>query len=564
MARCYHRSIVSNIGTFSLSSEHRAAFDKTLQEWSSQGKVQRLWNRDASLWTNTSEAQWLGWLDIVAQQLEDSGRFFAIEQDVRTHGFSDVVLLGMGGSSLCPEVMSKSFTPVKGFPPLHVLDSTDPGQVLSIERRVNLTKTLFIVASKSGSTLEPNIFKQYFYERAWRNGSQFWAITDPGSKMEQVAKEENFARIFYGVPSIGGRYSALSDFGMIPSAAIGLDVLRILMTARTMVEACSESSVENPGLQLGAFLGSLAVAGRNKLTIVCSPGIHDLGAWMEQLVAESTGKEGKGIIPVDCEPLGPPSAYGTDRVFAYARLDDEADPAQDDAVAALESAGHPVVRIPVTNAYQLGAEFFRWEFATAVAGAILGINPFDQPDVEASKIETKKLTSAFEQKGALPVENPQFEEHGIKVFGETSELSLSACLKHHLSEIDASGYVALLAYINMTEANETVLTLMREAIRNRTKAATCLGFGPRFLHSTGQAYKGGPGGGVFIQITSDDVEDIAVPEQKYSFGVVKAAQAQGDLAVLRERGRRWLRVHLGKDVGAGLAELASALNAALQ
>ena len=263
---------MSNTGAFSLSPEQRASFDKTLEEWVSQGKVQHLWNRDAALWTNTSESQWLGWLDIVRDQLKQPDRFSDIARDVLKNGFSDVVLLGMGGSSLCPEVLSKSFARVKGFPPIHVLDSTDPGQVLSIERGINLAKTLFIVASKSGSTLEPNIFKQYFYERAGRNGAQFWAITDPGSKMEQTAKAENFARIFYGVPSIGGRYSALSDFGMVPAAAIGLDLPRFLTTARLMVEACSENGTANPGLRLGAFLGSLARVGRNKLTITDQKG----------------------------------------------------------------------------------------------------------------------------------------------------------------------------------------------------------------------------------------------------------------------------------------------------
>ncbi len=540
-----------SIGTFSLSPAHRSAFEKTLENWIEEDKVNRLWKGDATLWTNGPEPQWLGWLNIVADQLKDSGRFSGIEQDVRSHGYSDIVLLGMGGSSLCPEVMAKSFGKVKGFPALHVLDSTDPAQVLSIDRSVNLQKTLFIVSSKSGSTLEPNIFKQYFFERASRNGRQFWAITDPGSKMEKTAQDDKFSRIFHGLPSIGGRYSALSDFGMVPAAAMGVDVLRLLTAAQTMVEACSPGSKENPGLQLGAFLGSLANAGRNKLTIICSPGIHDLGAWMEQLIAESTGKQGKGIVPVDREPLGPPAVYGTDRVFAYVRLDDGADPAQDAAVVAIEAAGHPVVRIPVANAYQLGAEFFRWEMATAIAGSILGIDPFDQPDVEASKIETRKLTTAFEETGTLPPETPLFEENGIKVFGDSPERTLSSCLKRLLSDIGPTGYVALLGYITMTEANEVVLTSMRELIRDRTKAATCLGFGPRFLHSTGQAYKGGPAGGVFIQITSDNADDVAVPGQKYTFGIVKAAQAQGDLSVLRERGRRWLRVNLGKDVGAG-------------
>jgi transaldolase/glucose-6-phosphate isomerase len=457
-----------------------------------------------------------------------------------------------------------------------VLDSTDPAQVLSIEKRVTLASTLFIVASKSGSTLEPNIFKQHFFERAGRDGSRFIAITDPGSKMEQVARAGNFAHIFHGLASIGGRYSALSDFGMIPAAAMGIDVERFLASARAMTVECSAKTplADNPGFQLGVFLATLTQTGRNKLTIICSPGIRDLGAWMEQLVAESTGKDGKGIIPVDREPLAPPAHYGQDRMFAYLRLDNAADRAQDSAVAALEAMGQPVARIPVADAYQIGAEFFRWEFATAVAGAILGINPFDQPDVEAAKIETKKLTTAFEETGVLPEETPLFEERGIQVFGDTAELTLQGCLKQHLSSIPRgdfmlgkirpAGYVALLAYIEMSPANEASLTATREFIRDKTRAATCLGFGPRFLHSTGQAYKGGPEGGVFIQITAEDEQDIPVPGQKYTFGIVKAAQAQGDLAVLRERGRRCLRIHLGKDVRAGLAELASAVTRALQ
>lgn len=551
-----------SLGTFNLAPALRDPFNQALADWDKKEGVNRLWSRDASLWTNTTEAQWLGWLDIVEAQLKDPTRFTKVADDVRAGGYTNILLLGMGGSSLCPEVFSLSFGNIAGFPKLHILDSTVPAQVLSVEHGVNLEKTLFIVASKSGSTLEPNIFKQYFYDRAGRDGSRFYAITDPGSKMEQIAKSENFARIFMGVPSIGGRYSALSDFGMIPAAAMGVDVPKLLQEAKEMVEACRQPTDRNPGVQLGLFLGTLANAGRNKLTIVCSPGIHDLGAWMEQLIAESTGKEGKGIIPVDREPLAAPAGYGDDRVFAYVRLDKGFDPAQDTAVSAIEAAGHPVVRIPVADVYQLGAEFFRWEIATAVSGAVLGINPFDQPDVEFSKVETRKLTDEFEATGSLPSESPLFTEKGIAVYGNTTATSLNAALKEHLSDI-GEGYVAFLAYVEMTAAHEATLNAVRELIRNRTKAATCLGFGPRFLHSTGQAYKGGPPNGVFIQITSDDAPDVPVPGQKYSFGVVKAAQAQGDLAVLRERGRRWLRVHLSGDVSAGLSDLSSAITRAL-
>ncbi|MEP6963078.1 MAG: bifunctional transaldolase/phosoglucose isomerase, partial [Acidobacteriota bacterium] len=537
-----------DLGLFSLTPEQRSTFQQTLESWKAEDKVSRLWNRDASLWTNTTEPQWLGWLDIVAAHMRDIGRFTAIVDEVENRAYTDILLLGMGGSSLCPEVLAHSFQRVAGFPALHVLDSTDPTQLLSVEKRINLAKTLFIVSSKSGSTLEPNIFKQYFFERAGRDGSRFWAITDPGSKMEQVAKADGFAKIFHGVPSIGGRYSALSDFGMVPAAAMGLNMFRLLDTAEKMVEACSpwQPIEKNPGVVLGLLLGTLGKAGRDKVTFLASPGIRDLGAWLEQLIAESTGKEGQGLIPVDREPLAPPANYGTDRVFIYLRLEGAADDKQERAVAGLETAGQPVIRISVADPYELGAEFFRWEMATAVAGAVLGINPFDQPDVEASKIATKKLTTAYEETGALPLETPSFQQGEIKVFTDSAVESLPQAMQFLLRDqpradalagkSGAGAYVALLAYIEMTPQHETALNAIRERIRDATRAATCLGFGPRFLHSTGQGYKGGPPGGVFIQITSDAVQDVPVPGQKYTFGTVKAAQAQGDLEVLRERG----------------------------
>lgn len=552
--------------TLSLDAPQRAALDLTLQDWKTGDKVRRLWDRDPSLWTSTGEQNWMGWLDIVQTQLNDTSRFGKIADEVRRGGYTSIVLLGMGGSSLCPEVFSESFGQAKGFPPLRVLDSTDPGQVLALDRRIDVSKSLFIVSSKSGSTLEPNIFKQYFFERAGRNGRNFWAITDPGSQMQSVAEKDGFAHIFFGLPSIGGRYSALSDFGMVPAAAMGLDVPRILDGAKQMAEACSPSTriEENPGVMLGAVLGTLARSGRNKVTLICSPGIHDLGAWLEQLLAESTGKQGKGLIPVDREPLGEAPMYGLDRIVIYSRVEGGTDAAQERTVAALKAAGQPVVEIPVEGPYQLGAEFFRWEIATAVCGSILGINPFDQPDVEASKIATKRLTSAFEETGSLPDERPALEQDGIKVFGAATGSTLEDSLRAHLSGIAPGAYVALLAYIPMNAEHEAALNAMRERIRNATLAATCLGFGPRFLHSTGQAYKGGPAGGVFLQITCEHAEDVAVPGQKYSFGIVEAAQAQGDLEVLRERGRKTLRIHLGKDVGSGLANMAVAVDRALQ
>ena len=373
-----------------------------------------------------------------------------------------MLLLGMGGSSLGPEVFAETFGRQKDHPELLVLDSTDPAQIRTIESKIDPSRTLFIVSSKSGSTLEPNILKQYFFECAKRAvgadkaGSRFIAITDPGSKMQAVAERDRFRNVAYGVPNIGGRYSVLSDFGIMPAAAMGLDVSRLLDAAQIMVRSCGVDvpPADNPGVVLGTVLGVLGKAGRDKVTIVASPGIADFGAWLEQLLAESTGKQGKGLIPVDAEPLGSPDVYGRDRLFAYVRLSAEADAKQDAAVAALERAGHPVVRIAVADRYHIGQEFFRWELATAVAGTILGINPFDQPDVEASKDKTRELTTAYERSGTLPPETPFFEEAGLTLFADEKNSkalgtagTLVDYLAAHLKRVQAGDYCALLAYV---------------------------------------------------------------------------------------------------------------------
>ena len=554
----------------------------TMADWQSGGKMQRLWQRDAKLWTGSDEANWLGWLDIVDEQIAQHDQLAKLAKEVQARGFQHVLLLGMGGSSLCPEVLRMTFGRVTHFPTLHVLDSTDPGQVKAFEHLIDIPKTLFIVSSKSGSTLEPNIFKQYFFERtkqavgAVKVGSHFIAITDPGSKMQQVAESDRFLHVFFGRPSIGGRYSALSNFGMVPAAIIGLDTKKFLDRAAGMVKACgaAASVEENPGAALGVVLGTAANAGRDKVTIITSPGIADLGAWLEQLLAESTGKIGKGIIPVDREHLTTPDVYGKDRVFVYVRLESGADPDQDAKVAAIEKAGHSVVRIAMADIYDLGAEFFRWEIATAVAGSIIGINAFNQPDVEASKIATRDLTAAYEKTGSLPAEKPVVEDAGIRLFTDeinAAELakaaggdqSLVGYLKAHLARIKAGDYFAVLGYIQMNAEHELGLQALRHAVRDRKGVATCLGFGPRFLHSTGQAYKGGPNTGVFLQITCDDSVELPVPGQKYTFGIVKAAQARGDFQVLADRGRRALRVHLGSNLKAGLAALQIAFQKAL-
>ena len=567
--------------TYRLPEKLKGAVEAALEDWKANGKVKRLWARDASLWTNTDEGSWLGWLGIADDQVSREGQFKQIAQEAREGGFTHALLLGMGGSSLCVEVLKLTFGKIAGYPEMFVLDSTDPAQIRAIEAKVNVGKTIFIVSSKSGSTLEPNIFKQYFFERvkqavgAAEAGKRFIAITDPSSKMQQVAEADGFRHIFHGLPSIGGRYSALSNFGLVPAAIQGLDVPRFLDRVEEMVHACASvvPANENPGVILGAILGTLHNAGRDKVTIFTSPGISDLGAWLEQLIAESTGKQGKGLIPVDREQIGSPDVYGSDRVFVYARLEKAPDAKQDAAVAALESAGHPVVRIAVPDVYDVGQEFFRWEIATAVAGSIIGINPFNQPDVEASKIATRNLTSEYEKSGSLPPESAFFEEKGIKLFTDdknaaalkqaAKEATLVGYLRAHLNRLQAGDYFGLLGYIQMDDANEAQLQAIRHAVRNKKRVATCLGFGPRFLHSTGQAYKGGPNSGVFLQITCEDAADLPVPGQKYTFGVVKAAQARGDFAVLAERNRRALRVHLGSDVAAGLKKLQEAVQQAL-
>ncbi|MGB9103325.1 MAG: bifunctional transaldolase/phosoglucose isomerase [Terriglobales bacterium] len=571
-----------NRQTFKMPPDLANAVRATLDDWKKKEKARRLWRGDASLWTGTDEANWLGWMGISDDQLARIQHLKGIAEEVKTAGFKHALLLGMGGSSLCPEVMRMTFGKIAGYPELHVLDSTDPAQIKTIESRIDCKSTVFIVSSKSGSTLEPNIFKQYFFERAKQElgateaGNRFIAITDPGSNMQHVAESDRFRHIFYGLKSIGGRYSALSDFGMVPAALMGVDLRRFLNATEEMVHACGATVPveENPGVVLGAILGTLGVRGRDKVTIITSPGIFDLGAWLEQLIAESTGKIGKGLVPVDRERLGKPEVYGNDRVFAYLRLDSAADKAQDAAIEALEKAGQPVVRIAVAQEYSLGEEFFRWEIATAVAGSVIGINPFDQPDVEAAKIATRKLTSEYEQQGSLPPETPLFEADGIRLFTDpknaealkksAQQQSLAGFLKAHLDRVNAGDYFAALAFIEMNDAHEAALQGIRHDVRDSRRVATCLGFGPRFLHSTGQAYKGGPNSGVFLQITCDDAQDLPVPGQKYTFGVVKAAQARGDFQVLADRGRRALRVHLGPNVGAGLAALAAAVKQALQ
>jgi transaldolase/glucose-6-phosphate isomerase len=557
--------------------EMKGALAEEMEAWRKHGRIRRLWAGDPSLWTGADEQTWIAWLDVVQAELTDLHRLTAFVATVKANGFTDLVLLGMGGSSLGPEVLGRTFGPQSGWPRFQMLDSTDPVEIKAVEDAVDLEKTLFMVSSKSGGTLEPNIFLDYFLDRVAaavgeeRAGAHFVAVTDPGSALEARAKALGFADVFHGLPGIGGRYSVLSKFGLAPAAATGIDVGRLLETTRPMVRSCGADAppAENPGVQLGVALGVAATRfGRDKVTLIASPGIANLGAWLEQLLAESTGKHGRGLIPLADEPLTTPERYGGDRVFAYLELEGQSEPAQRQAVEALEQAGHPVARITVKDIWHVGQEFFRWEVAVAVAGAIIGINPFDQPDVEASKIKTSALMAAYAASHSLPNEEPVFRVNGLALYADPRNAealgrhnTLAGYLKRHFDRVQAGDYVALLAYIDRNDAHTRALTSIRTTLRDQTGAATCLGFGPRFQHSTGQAYKGGPNSGVFLQITCDDPADIDVPGHAYSFGIVKAAQAQGDLDVLVERGRRAVRIHF-KDVDAGLTDLAGALNSA--
>ena len=555
-----------------------------LDDWHKNNKVKRLWARDPWLWTGMDEARWLDWLNVAQYQKEQLGNLKRIFEVTGGKYVKQLVLLGMGGSSLAPDVLRNTFGAIGDHLELLIVDSTDPAQIKQVEKRIDYTRTKFLVSSKSGSTLEPNIFKEYFFTRAAEAlGSDkaaayiFFAVTDPGSNLEILARAEGFHRVFHGIAGIGGRYSALSNFGMVPGAAIGMDIGRFLDLTMVMVEACAACvpAQENPGVILGAILGTAGNNGRDKITLVASPGISSMGAWLEQLLAESTGKEGKGLIPVDGEALADPEHYGNDRVFAYLRLATAPDAAQDAALEKLAQAGHPVIRIDVPGIDHIGQEFFRWEIATAVASSILGINAFNQPDVEASKVVSRDLTDEYEKTGSLPEESPMFEADGIALYTDernANELrslagenaGLADYLKAHLGQLGEGDYFAILGYVNsLNPAHDESMQLIRHRVRDKFKVATCLGFGPRFLHSTGQAYKGGPNSGVFLQVTCDDANDLQVPNHKYSFGVVKAAQARGDFSVLAERKRRALRIHLGKDTEAGFKQLEALVASAL-
>ncbi|MGA8892312.1 MAG: bifunctional transaldolase/phosoglucose isomerase, partial [Anaeromyxobacteraceae bacterium] len=548
----------------------------TLAEWVAGDKMARLWRGDATLWTGRDEDRWVGWLRLVEQQRARREEFGRVAEDVRLAGFQHVVVLGMGGSSLCPDVFARTFGRLPGYPALRVLDSTVPARIRALEREVDLRRTLFVASSKSATTLEPATLLAHFLDRArslmgGQAGSRFVAVTDPGTELEKLAVREGFRKVFHGVPSVGGRFSALSHFGMVPAAAMGVSVPRLLDRALLMVDACAadRSADVNPGLVLGVVVAAAARDGMDKLTLVASPGMAALGDWVEQLVAESLGKNGKGVVPVIGEGLPTPRGAGSDRLYVHVRHAPSVTSDEDRAVAALERAGLPVVRIEVAEAADLGQEFFRWEIATAVAGSILGVNPFDQPDVEAAKIAARRVTSAFEETGSLPPESPALLGDGLRLFADPEtarELAASAreqspagWIRAHLARLGAGDYLGLLAYLEATPAIAATLQEIREAVGHEARVATTVGFGPRYLHSTGQLHKGGPSSGVFLEITADDAEPLPIPGRRFGFGELCRAQARGDHEVLASRGRRILRVHLGADVKAGLAALRRAV-----
>lgn len=535
----------------------------------------RLWRKDPSLWKTEpyNEAvvrNALGWLHLperMEEQLDILSDFVA---EVQAADLRHVVHMGMGGSSLAPLVFQRTFAPPRNALPLTVLDTNDPATILKIEREVPIADTLFIVASKSGTTPEPLAFQDYFYAKAKalkgdRAGENFVAIADPGTPLADMAQERSFRRVFLNFPDIGGRYSALSYFGLVPAALMGVNIAELLIRALRMMHACVSCVPvkDNPGVVLGAVLGELACRGRDKVTFLIPEPIATLGMWLEQLLAESTGKEGTGILPVASEPLGDPSAYGKDRLFVHIRLRDNLDDAFERGVEALRKAGHPVVTIHMDDRLDLGQEFFRWQLATATAGAILGINAFDQPNVQESKDNTRRLLEELRRTGKLPEHPPNLSEGPLRFYVAEQAEDAKGLLRAFFAQARPGDYIALQAYLTETPDAEEALQAIRLSLRDSLHLATTLGYGPRFLHSTGQFHKGGPNTGLFLQLTANDVEDAPIPGAPYTFGMFKRAQALGDLDALRKHGRQVIRVDLGVDVGQGLTALGQAIEAAL-
>lgn len=548
------------------------AVDSTLVRLAQADAGRRLWQKDASLWSDDPQVQAairnrLGWLNVISDmQRSGVGEINALADAVRAEGYTDAVVLGMGGSSLCPDVCRATFGTVPGWLRLHVLDSTHPRAVRAVAEAVAVERSLFIVSSKSGTTGESNAFYHYFWNRVVEAGvaspgANFIAITDPGTPLDDEAATRGFRHVFRNPADIGGRYSALSFFGLVPMALLGMDVADFLSRAAAMAQRCGpEVPVEdNPGAILGAQLATYAQEGRDKLTLVCAPEIATLGWWLEQLVAESLGKQDIGVIPIEGEILKMPETYGNDRVFVHVALTGTNAGEEEQRLRALGEAGHPVIRLELADPLDLGQEFFRWEVATAVAGHLLSVNPFDEPNVQESKDNTAALLELFQAKGALPVETPAVADNSLSLYGDCEGESVLAALRSFLDRMEPGDYVALMAYLPQDEAVQGNVNTIRDLLRTVTRAATTVGYGPRFLHSTGQLHKGGPNAAVCLQLTADIAEDLPIPGAPYSFGTFIQAQALGDMRSLQGHGRRVLRVHLGADCLQGLAALELAM-----
>lgn len=539
-----------------------------------QNFLERLYERDASLWSDDAREQALitkrlGWLDVHRSMRLNLVQLAEVAAWVRDNEIRHVVLLGMGGSSLAPRVLSRTFGSARGYPELIVLDTTDPATILRVENRINVVSTLFIVSSKSGTTVESASLHRYFAERTFDAAGDtgalqnFIAITDPGTPLHQEAEEEGFHRVFLNPPDIGGRFSALSFFGLVPAAAIGIDILELLKAA--------EAVDREEAFELGARLGELAQQGRDKLTFLASSGVEAFGMWAEQLIAESTGKRGRGLIPVDLEQAGPPEVYGDDRVFVH--LDDERSDELAGAIKALQAAGHPVIRCSIPDVYALGREFLRWEIATATAGAVLRINPFDEPNVQESKDNTNAVLEDFARNDELPQTAPMAEDGDAALYAGSALAaslrdagagrSVPELIAAHLKAAKPGDYAAFQAFIPRTEEHDRLLSRLRLAVRDTQKVATTVGYGPRFLHSTGQLHKGGPDTGVFMQITGEDDTDLDIPGVKYTFSTLKQAQAIGDLQALQSRKRPAVRLHLVGDVTANLRRIVDSVESVI-
>ena len=548
------------------------AVSGTLDKLAQADAGRRLWQKDAGLWSDDPQVQAtirnrLGWLNVVAD-MRRSGidEINALATAVRAEGYTDAVVLGMGGSSLCPDVCRATFGTAPGWLRLHVLDSTHPRAVRAVADAVDLERTLFIVSSKSGTTGESNAFFQYFWDVVSREGvaspgANFIAITDPGTPLDDDAIAHGFRYVFRNPADIGGRYSALSFFGLVPMALLGMDVADFLARAAAMARRCGPevAATANPGSVLGAQLASYAQHGRDKLTLVCAPEIATLGWWLEQLVAESLGKQGIGVIPIEGETLETPETYANDRVFVHIALANTELGEQEQPLRALEEAAHPVIRLELGDPLDLGQEFFRWEVATAIAGHLLDVNPFDEPNVQESKDNTAALLESFQETGALPGEEPAISAGPLSLYGVSGVQSVSNALRGFFAQIGAGDYVSLMTYLPQDNATQHRVNAIRDSLRGATRAATTVGYGPRFLHSTGQLHKGGPNTAVCLQLTADIAEDLPIPGAPYSFGTFIQAQALGDRRSLQRHGRRVLRVHLGPAYMGGLATLGRAL-----